>query len=40
MEAVEKLRREWPDFFAGAFTALDDDDNQLPWDEQPCRGMS
>ena len=40
MEAVEKLRRDWPGFYAGAFTALDDDGNQLPRDEQPCRGMS
>lgn len=39
MEAVEKLRHEWPDFYAGAFTALDEDNNQLPRDEQPCWGM-
>lgn len=39
MEAIEKLRQQWPGFYAGAFTAIDDDGNQLPRDEQPCRGM-
>ena len=39
MEAVEKLRRDWPGFYAGAFTAIDNEGNQLPRDEQPCWGM-
>jgi len=40
METVEKLRRDWPGFYAEAFTAIDSNGNQLPRDEQPCRGMS
>lgn len=39
MEAVEKLRRDFPGFYPGAFTAIDEDGNQLPRDEQPCRRM-
>lgn len=39
MEAIRKLWRELPSFYPGAFTALDGDGNQLPQDEQPCRGL-
>ena len=27
LEAVEKLQQEWPNFYAGAFTAFDDDED-------------
>ena len=37
MEVVEKLRCDWPGFFAGAFTAIDDEGKQLP--QQLCWGM-
>ena len=39
MGILRRLWRELPNFYPGAFTALDDDGSQLPRDEQPCRGL-